>query len=258
MTADLHSEFDALIAEGNAVPTAGWDFSWFHGRATETRPPWGYSALLADRLTSAGTVLDLQTGGGEVLAGSLGAGSAHPDLLRATESWPPNITLAAAALAPWGGRVLASDDSGPFPFHDSTFELVGCRHPTVAVWPEIFRVLTPGGTYLSQQVGNGSVRELTEAMIGPYDIGHQRLPSAAIADAQAAGLEVVDVQVASLPMTFDDIAAVVVFLRKVIWIVPEFSVEKYRDQLWRLHNGIAAEGPFRASSERFLIECRRP
>lgn len=258
MTTDLRSNFDALLAEGNAVPTAGWDFSWFDGRATEARPPWGYSALLANRLTSAGAVLDVQTGGGEVVAGSLKTAGAHPDLLRATESWAPNILLATAALAPWGGRVVESDDNGPFPFDDNTFDLVSCRHPTVAVWPEIARVLAHGGTYFSQQVGNGSVRELTEAMIGPFDIGDGRLPSRAIAEAQQAGLEVVDLQVASLPMTFDDIAAVVVFLRKVIWIVPEFSVEKYREQLWRLHNRIAANGPFLSTSERFLIECRLP
>lgn len=258
MTKDLRSDFDALLAEGDAAPTAGWHFSWFGGRATEARPPWRYSALLADRLTSARAVLDVQTGGGEVLAGALTVGGGRPDLLRATESWPPNIALATAALQPWGGRVVESQDSRPFPFDDNMFDLVSCRHPTVVVWPEIARVLAAGGTYLSQQVGNGSVRELTEAMIGPYDIGDSRLPSAAAAEARAAGLEVVDLRVASLPMTFNDIAAVVVFLRKVIWIVPGFSVDRYREQLWRLHNRITVEGPFRATCERFLIECRKP
>ena len=33
--------FDEEIAEGLAVPTDGWDFSWFAGRATEERPGWG-------------------------------------------------------------------------------------------------------------------------------------------------------------------------------------------------------------------------
>jgi hypothetical protein len=32
--------FDELVAEGEAVPTEGWDFSWFDGRATEERPSW--------------------------------------------------------------------------------------------------------------------------------------------------------------------------------------------------------------------------
>jgi len=59
-------------------------------------------------------------------------------------------------------------------------------------------------------------------------------------------------------MTFDDVAAVVVFLRKVIWTVPEFSVEGYRPQLLELHERIRRDGPFRATSERFLIEAHRP
>ena len=45
---------------------------------------------------------------------------------------------------------------------------------------------------------------------------------------------------------------------KVIWIVPEFSVERYLPQLRALHASIEENGPFTATSERFLIECRRP
>ena len=59
--------FDDLVCEGASVPTEGWDFSWFDGRATEERPSWGYAKLLADRMTRVPAVLDIQTGGGEVL-----------------------------------------------------------------------------------------------------------------------------------------------------------------------------------------------
>jgi hypothetical protein len=50
----------------------------------------------------------------------------------------------------------------------------------------------------------------------------------------------------------------VVFLRKVIWIVPCFTVDRYRDRLADLHQRIQAEGPFVAYSQRFLIEARKP
>jgi len=50
------------------APVAGWDFSWHDGRATEQRPSWGYSNLLVSKLASARAVLDIQTGGGEILA----------------------------------------------------------------------------------------------------------------------------------------------------------------------------------------------
>src|SRR5439155_5765223 len=43
-------EFDALVAEGEAAPIVGWDFSWLEGRATEERPSWGYARMVAARL----------------------------------------------------------------------------------------------------------------------------------------------------------------------------------------------------------------
>jgi hypothetical protein len=186
------ASYEDLIAEGNAVPVAGWDFSWFEGRATEERPSWRYQHLMADRLTTASSALDLQTGGGEVLAGALQ------------------------------------------------------------------RVLRPGGSYLSQQVGAGSVHQLTDYMMGDQPIGEERTPAYATELAQAAGLEIVDVRSESLRTEFFDIAAVVHFLRKVIWIVPGFTVEQYADRLRALHEQIQTDGSFVALTERFLIEARKP
>ncbi|MGN6675272.1 MAG: SAM-dependent methyltransferase, partial [Thermomicrobiales bacterium] len=51
--------------------------------------------------------------------------------------------------------------------------------------------------------------------------------------------------------------AVVHFLRKVIWIVPGFTVDAYRDRLRVLDNRIQADGPFIATTARFLIEARK-
>jgi len=59
-------------------------------------------------------------------------------------------------------------------------------------------------------------------------------------------------------MEFCDIAAVIVFLRKVIWTVPGFTIERYRGQLAELYQQIAADGPVVAHSQRFLIEARKP
>lgn len=136
---------------------------------------------------------------------------------------------------------------------------MSARHPIVTSWPQIARVLGPGGTFLSQQVGTGSVRELTEAMMGPYKIGNQRAPATARSRAKTAGLDVLRSETASLPMQFHDIAAVVVFLQKVIWIVPDFTVDAFRPNCavsTTRSNSRAPSPP--ATSERFLIECQRP
>ncbi len=254
--------FEELVAEGEAVPVAGWDFSWFAGRATEERPPWGYSRLMGLRMAALAEVagaaaLDLQTGGGEVLA-TIPAG---PPTLVATESWPPNIEVARRNLAGIGATVVPmADELDDLPFGDASFDLVVSRHPVGIRWDEVARVLKPGGTYLSQDVGHGSVGELTEFMMGPQPLedGPTRDPRWTVTDAEAAGLEVVDLREFRGRMEFRDVAAVVYFLRKVPWIVPGFSAEAYRDRLRAMHEYLTAQGPFTATSVRFLFEARRP
>ncbi|MEH1016028.1 class I SAM-dependent methyltransferase [Micromonospora sp. CPCC 206060] len=249
--------FEELLTEGATVPVDGWDFSWFAGRATEERPPWRYHRLLADRMSRATAALDLETGGGEVLAGI----PRPPALLVATESWPPNVAVARRNLRPVGGTVVATGEARPLPFRDDCVDLVVSRHPVHTPWSEIARVLVPGGRFLSQQIGAGTVRELAEAVRGVRQDGPGRADQQtgqAVAAAAAAGLRVVDLRKATLRMAFHDIAAVVHFLRKVVWTVPDFTVERYRPQLARLHKRIVAEGEFVAYARRFLIEAVKP
>jgi SAM-dependent methyltransferase len=245
--------FDELVTEGAAIPVAGWDFSWFAGRATEERPSWGYSRAMAGRMAGASAALDVQTGGGEVLA-QIGR---PPPLLAATESWPPNVAVARDHLRPLGARVVRAADDGALPFRPETFDLVVSRHPTVTMWAEIARVLRPGGLYFSQQVGAGSNRELTDAIMGPQPVARNRSPERAVAAAEAAGLVVDDLRSERLRVVFHDVGAVVHFLRKVLWTVPGFTVDRYRAPLARLHDRIRVEGPFVAHSHRFLIEAHK-
>ncbi|MCF3137445.1 class I SAM-dependent methyltransferase [Streptomyces olivochromogenes] len=253
--------FEDLVVEGVAVPTEGWDFSWFEGRATEARPSWGYARSAADRLAHATAALDIQTGGGEVLDFSLNtAAPDRPALLAATEGWPPNVIKATALLRPRGVVVVAADEDASLPFADGTFDLVLSRHPVRPHWDEIVRVLRPGGTYFAQHVGPSSVVELVEYFLGPQSEQTRtaRHPDRERVDARAAGLEIVDLRAERLRMEFHDIAAVVHFLRKVIWMVPDFTVEKYEPRLRALHERIRTEGPFVAHSTRHLFDARKP
>ncbi|MFJ4938482.1 methyltransferase domain-containing protein [Streptomyces pseudovenezuelae] len=260
MTSRHARTFEDLVAEGAAVPTEGWDFSWFAGRATEARPSWGYARALAGRLAAATASLDIQTGGGEVMDFALGQGVKTPVLAAATEGWPPNIAKATALLRPRGIVVVAAPEDAPLPFADGTFDLVSSRHPVSPQWPEIARVLQPGGTYFAQHVGPRSVFELVEHFLGPQPAGQSsdRRPERERAAAEAAGLEIVDLRAERLRVEFHDIAAVVHFLRKVVWMVPGFTVEEYEPRLRSLHERIEAEGPFVAHSSRHLFVARKP
>lgn len=248
-------QFEELIACGEDADVTGWDFSWLEGRATEERPPWGYARRLAERLAQAEASLDIQTGGGEVLAEA----SSFPPTAVATESWPPNLRQATRRLHPRGVVVVLDPEEAPLPFADMAFDLVSSRHPATIWWEEIARVLRPGGTYFAQHVGPASAFELIEFLLGPQPQARRgRHPDDEAASARAAGLQIIDVKTARTRLVIYDVAAVVYLLRKLIWWVPDFTVEAYRDQLHDLHHLIEREGQFVAHSTRHLIEARRP
>jgi SAM-dependent methyltransferase len=246
---------EELIEGAEAAPIEGWDFSWLDGRATEERPSWGYSRMLTERAAAVSSMLDLQTGGGELLSQV-----AHlPRLTVATEGWEPNVRPAARRLLErkaW--VVVAHGDRKELPFGSATFDLIASRHPIVTFWDELARVLRPAGRYFSQQIGPHSNRELTEFFMGPHPATSLRNPEVARERAIAAGLRVDDLRAERLRATFSDVGAVVYFLRLVIWTVPDFTVEKYRDRLVAMHRLIEESGPFVAHANRFLIEAVKP
>jgi hypothetical protein len=50
----------------------------------------------------------------------------------------------------------------------------------------------------------------------------------------------------------------VYFLRKVIWMVPDFTASQYLPRLRELHEQILRDGVFVAHSTRVLIAARKP
>ena len=250
-------DFESLLAEGLAVLVDGWDFSWFDGRATEQRTTWHYAERCAAALPGASASLDIETGGGEVYAWSLAHAGSAPELVTATESWPPNLAIAQATLSPFGGTVLELPNDAPLPFSDGSFDLVTSRHPVLTPWAEISRVLRPGGVFLSQQIVHGTNRDLYEFMMGPQWVDPIDALDRLRTGAEENGLEVLDLREETPLLEFFDVAAVIVFLRKVIWTVPGFTVEKYRERLLAMHEHIEREGSFVSRGGRALVEARK-
>jgi SAM-dependent methyltransferase len=247
--------FEDLVTEADSVCVDGWDFSWLDGRATEERPSWGYQRMLSRRLATVSAALDIHTGGGEVLAGA----GPFPPTMAAIETWPPNAALATQRLHPLGVVLVAMRDEPPLPFADEAFDLVTSRHPISVWWAEIRRVLRPGGTYFAQHIGPATVGELVEYFIGPQpEKWAEFRPDTVSAQAQAAGFQILDLRMERLRAEFFDIGAVVYFLRKVVWTVPDFTVERYWDRLRELNEQIEADGPFVAHATRVLVEVRKP
>ena len=229
------------MSEAGSAEVTGWGFGWLEGRATEERPPWGYARLMAGRLARVRSALDIDTGGGEVLAEA----PSFPAKMCVTESWPPNAQRAREVLGRRGVAVHETRPGERLPFPDETFDLITCRHPVSTDWPEVQRVLVPGGHYLGQHVGPRSAFELIEFFLGPLpDHDDGRDPQVEMAAAEAAGLTVTRLQTARCRMEFFDIGAVVFILRKCVWWVPDFSIRRYHDKLRLLDARIRDEGAF--------------
>ena len=250
--------FEELVAEAESQPFSGWDFSWLEGRFEEGRPSWDYRRKVLAAIKGARTVLDLGTGGGEVLA-SMGP---LPAETYATESWSPNFPVARKRLEPLGVKVVHTPSMGRLPFDSERFDLVIDRHEEYQE-TELFRILKPGGSFITQQVGGMNLDELIFALLGAV---HGRtihpIPSMSLETATAslrmAGLQVSTGLEESFPSLFYDVGAVVYFLKHSPWEITDFDSKKYRRPLLWLHEVIQKEGSFKATSSRFYIEARKP
>lgn len=242
-----------------AVVPSGWDFSPLDGRVHEDEPPWDFSAVCRDAIVAATRVLDLGTGGGEQLLTFV---EVLPPGTLATEGWEPNVSVATEALSPHGVSVHRYDSEAvprvPLPFEDDCVDLVISRHESFDA-AEVARVLRPGGTFLTQQVGGDDVAEMHVLFGAPFAYPEVLLPQVASAVA-AAGLVVEESASWAGQTRFDDVGALVRYLRIVPWDVPDdFGVDRYASTLLDLHRRGPARGePVVVTPTRFWLRARKP
>ena len=115
-------------------------------------------------------------------------------------------------------------------------------------------MLRRGGTFLTQQVDGRNLADLIEQFGGrPQfpDITLNRLST----QLRGAGFTIGDAQEHRLATRFDDVGALVYYLRAVPWTVPGFSVAKYRRELLALQAQLDSGAPLSFTSRRFLIRA---
>lgn len=244
-------DVDRLVADAASAPLSGWDFSRLDDRVRTDPLPWDYIALARGAAGRAERVLDIDTGGGEVLA-TLGA----PAGSVAVEPYPPNVPVARARLQPYGIEVRARSGSR-LPVEDAGFDLVLNRHGALDP-TEIARVLRPGGSVWTQQVGADNDAELNAAFAAPPPTGGLSTPAAGADLLRAAGLDVVRADEAWPRSAYLDVGAVVLQLRAVSWQVPDFDVDRHRRRLAEIDRVIRTTGAFTVTSHRLLFHAVRP
>jgi SAM-dependent methyltransferase len=144
------------------------------------------------------------------------------------------------------------------PLSDATFDLVINRHESFDA-REVQRVLRPGGTFITQQVGAQDLVELNEALQDEVRLACPKWEISSVSrQIETAGLEILVAENAFPEAVFTDIGAVVFFLKVTPWQVEDFNCDRYRERLRVLHQRILAEGGFRVHSHRFFIVARKP
>lgn len=232
----------------------GWDFSHIDGRYTvETDLPWSYEAVIRSYLRPEHRILDIDTGGGEFLL-SLG----HPhENTAATEGYPPNCTLCRERLLPLGIDYRDAGDYSALPFADESFDRILNRHGDYRA-KELYRLLKPGGLFITQQVGEDNDRELADLLLPgtpkPFP-GHNLANQSALF--RAAGFTVIRAEEAFRPIRFFDTGALVWFARIIQWEFPGFSVDACFDQLLKAQEILEKTGSIDGLIHRFLIVAQK-
>jgi SAM-dependent methyltransferase len=251
----LDAEFEQLVQLAQDQQLVGWDFSWLASRSVEEPLPWDYRMRVLRHKQGVRAMLDLGTGGGEMLA-SL---APFPPLTWATESYAPNVPIARSCLEPLGVRVADLSFGQPcLPFEDNTFDLVINRHTGLA-WSEVARVLRPGGRFITQQVGGENCMAFNRYFQEHprYEYGSWTLAEA-VRHFEQAGLEIVTAREAFPRWWFKDIAGVIFYLQAIPWQIEGFTVEDCRQKLRQLHQKMTREGGFIVRQHRLLVEAVKP
>lgn len=256
-------DFAALLAEGMALDVeAHWGAGFLAGRYLPGEVSWSWPAAARPYLASASRLLDMGTGEGSALL-SL---APLPLFAVAYEQWRATVPAAVATLRPAGVHLvvcMGSDENtagthtGPaLPFADASFDVVTNRHEAFDP-DDVRRLLRPGGTFVTQQVGSDesdSVRALLglppQGPAWNLDVARSQLGSAGFAVEQQAEERVT--------MRCTDVAAFIGYVRSTPWAVPEFDPVAMRGRLEALHDRCAHGGSIDAVGHRFWVAARAP
>lgn len=232
-------------------PFSGWDFSYVTGseRLQSGMLPWSYGTMARRLLNQTERMLDMGTGGGEMLSRLLPL----PAYTCATEGYLPNIPIAEERLQPLGVKVLPVTDDSQLPFEDEEFDLILNRHESYEE-QEVRRILSAGGLFLTQQVGWSDCREINDRLGIPMPVDYAGWElDRAVLQLEQCGFRILEQREAAPAQRFYDIGALVYYLKTIPWQVPDFKEQQFREQLMDIHMEMEQHGFWEVQQKRFVI-----
>ncbi|EOL43386.1 class I SAM-dependent methyltransferase [Enterococcus caccae] len=227
----------------------GWNFSYMESRWKQENLPWSYCDLVSDYLSSDMDLLDMGTGGGELLLTF-----AHPyEKTSVTEGWQPNYQLLKNVLQPQGVTVTFVDETDHLNFLNNSFDIVLNRHESYDP-KEVARVLKPGGIFITQQVGDKNGKILSAKLETTLQDKSQEWSIKTAKEALAKSrFDILYADEYFPYQDFFDMEGLIYYVKQIPWEYPEFSVETHFQQLLNVRNEQINKGYFRNQQHRFVL-----
>ncbi|MGI8316288.1 class I SAM-dependent methyltransferase [Halobacillus mangrovi] len=231
---------------------SGWDFSYVTGtdRIQSGALSWSYGSKVLRLMRNTESMLDMGTGGGEFLSRL----RPLPDYTAATEGYEPNLPVARDCLEPLGVNVVQTKEDDILPFEDNRFDLIVNKHESFDP-SEVKRVLKPGGTFLTQQVGGLDCLQINEALHAEENEYKDWNLTEAMNGLKAQDFKVITSREDYPVQRFFDIGALVYYLKAIPWQVPGFNLDDYQDALYSIYGMMKDRGYFEVRQHRFLIQA---
>ncbi|MDR7071490.1 class I SAM-dependent methyltransferase [Fictibacillus barbaricus] len=246
-------EFEMYIKDAEK-PFSGWDFSFISetGRVSSSMLSWSYGSMVIPLVQNASSMLDMGTGGGELLSKF----QPFPEMICATEAYPPNVPIAKKRLEPLGVKVHQIGEDNLLPFSDRQFDLIVNKHEEYSP-QEVRRVISDDGIFLTQQVGGTDCKELNEHFGVPLNdvFSHWNL-SFAKHQLQSHGFDVLEAKQEFPVQRFYDVGALLYYLKAIPWQMPDFQRDNYIEELYSIHLMIQSKGYFDVRQHRFILKAR--
>ena len=242
------------IEEEKIAKIKGWDFSHLDGRWTDNSEtlPWDYRTVVLKYLKSEMKILDIDTGGGEMLLSFC-----HPaENVCVTDGYKPNFEFCKSKLSPLGITVKEGT-ADSLPYDNESFDIVLNRHGDLSP-AEANRVLKKGGLFITQQVGAENDREFVKLLIPeakiPFPDQYLKVQTERFKN---TGFEITEQNESSYTIRFLDVGALVWFAKIIEWEFIGFSVDTCKQQLFEAQAILSEEGFIEGKAHRFYFVAKK-